>query len=380
MFAAINFIHRFKIRVLELKKLFTEYLISQSGFPTFNNLRCFDAVGSASDFKDPMWMMRATVDEHEVKVAADGGVEVLRKLFCIPLPEEHSTSPSSLSLDVVLVSFDLETSGRTSKGQRDITKVNEKEVSGIREAGFAVLDTRSFFPPSSSSSQQQPDALFNEAVYRDGNGIKHKLTPPLISTKQFSTLHDSKDFEDCDFTNFRECAFAKTRHVEKEQLVDTITSCLRFPSTTAGMREIVIVGQSPQRDLEISRKLGVELSSVSPISAVLDTHRLSRSILGPHSPLVVAGRRPALERHALPDILTEPGVPFDTRDLHNAGNDATYTLHALILLAVRYAECVMAEGEPTQEQLEHVERLRAVARAEFEAPKWKAGQESFGCT
>lgn len=315
------------------------------------------------------------MDEYEIKVAPDGGVEALRQLFRIPMSDGYSSSSPPLPQDAILVSFDLETSGRTSKGQRDITKVNRKEVSGVREAGFAILDTRSLFTPSSSSSSQQQPQQLNEAIY--GN----KLSPPLISTKQFSTLHDSKDFEDCDFTDFKECAFTKTCRIKRERLVDTITSCLQFPGETAWAesRTIVIVGQSPQRDLEITRKLGVSFSDVSPISTILDTHRLSRSILGPNSPLVVTGQRSALEKHSLPDILNELGVPYDTQDLHNAGNDATYTLYALILLVVRYAECIMAEEEePTQEQLEHAEQLRAFTRAEFEAPRWKPVRRALG--
>lgn len=217
------------------------------------------------------------------------------------------------------MSFDLETSGNRSKGKRDISKVTKEEVSGVREAGFAVLDTRSLFPPSSFSKQphQQLQAL-NEVIYENGNKTKHKRTPPMISTKQFSTLYDSQDFEDCDFTNFRECAFAKTRHVEREDLVSTITSCLQLPGREGtDLRAIVIVGQSPQRDMAMIRKLGVDLSSVSPPLAILDTHRLSRSILGPNSLLVIAGQRPALGKHALADILTELRVPYEARDVHS---------------------------------------------------------------
>lgn len=307
--------------------------------------------------------MAAILNEHKVEVAAaDGGIQVLRQLFRIPAPNAQSPPPSPSLLDAILVSFDLETSGRTSKGQRDITKVNKKEVSGVREAGLAILDTRSLFPPF-SFTQQRP---------------QQRITPPLISTKQFSTLYSSEDYEDCDVTNFRECAFAKTDHVEREKLADKTTSCLQFPGETPEVRAIVIVGQSPQRDLEIVRKLGVELARVSPIAAVLDTHKLCKSILGPNSPLVITGQRPALEKHALSDILTELGVPYNERDLHNAGNDATYTLHALILLAVRYANCMMAEEKPSPEQLEHTERLRAFARVEFEAPRWKPVRRALG--
>lgn len=117
---------------------------------------------------------------------------------------------------------------------------------------------------------------------------------------------------------------------------------------------------------------------MSPILAVLDTHRLSKSILGPNSTLAMAGQRPALETHKLSDILTELGVPFSPTDLHNAGNDATYTLYALILLAIRHAEAGMAEDGLTQNLRGQVEHLRALVRAELEAPRWKPVRRALG--
>lgn len=116
---------------------------------------------------------------------------------------------------------------------------------------------------------------------------------------------------------------------------------------------------------------------MSPILAVLDTHRLSKSILGPDSPLV-AGQRPALKTHKLSDILTELGVPFSPLDLHNAGNDATYTLYGLILLAIRHAEAAMAENGSTQDLQEQVERLSALVKAEHEAARWKPVRRALG--
>lgn len=68
-------------------------------------------------------------------VAFDGGMEELERLFRI--------SPSNPSLDAIILSVDVETSG--SKGQT--LRVNRKMVSGVREIGFAVLDTRVIFPP-----------------------------------------------------------------------------------------------------------------------------------------------------------------------------------------------------------------------------------------
>ncbi|KAH8755720.1 hypothetical protein F5883DRAFT_570625 [Diaporthe sp. PMI_573] len=254
----------------------------------------------------------------------DGGLEAFKQLLRL------SDSPSTFPRDAIIVSIDLEASG----GQRNTLRVNRKQVKGVREVGFAVLDTQSIFPSSPDSQPTLPPIeITNE---KSTKSLSASQQHPLISTQQFSTSHASEDFEDCDITDFRECFFAKTRHVAREDLVDTITRCLQFQQDIPafGLRTVVIVGHSPQHDLEIIRRLGVEMSS--PVAAVLDTHRLSKSILGAGSP--ATKHHSPIQKYALTDILTELGVAHSWHHLHNAGNDATYTLYALLRLGIRWAE------------------------------------------
>ncbi|ROW13940.1 hypothetical protein VPNG_04161 [Cytospora leucostoma] len=300
----------------------------------------------------------------EVPVAFDGGIDVLERLLRI--------LPSSPSLDAIIVSFDIETSGTKGHSLRP----NRKEVKGVREVGFAVLDTRVMF----STEQESAQSLA-------------KSESPTILTQQFSTSHASEDFEDCDATDFKECIFSKTFYVAKDHLVATITRCFQFPEDAAhqdttdddgdkynqpspGLRTVVIVGHSPQRDLEIIRRLGVSIDRIVPVAAIVDTYRLSRHILGTESPLNKGGHAP-LQKHALSDVLTELGVPHNWHDLHNAGNDATYTLHALILLAARWAEhngetaaavglCAFVEGELAVPRWTPVRKALGAHRAEEE--------------
>lgn len=295
-----------------------------------------------------------------VRVALDGGIDILERLFRI--------SPTSPSLDAIIVSLDLETSG--SKGHS--LRPNRKEVKGVREVGFAVLDTRVIWPSRQESAPFVP-----------------KSEPPKVLTQQFSTSHASEDFEDCDVSDFKECAFAKTRCVAKDHLVDTITRCVQFLEDAAhqdtrdgdedkysqaspGLRTVVIVGHSPQRDLEIIRRLGVLINCIVPVAAILDTHRLSRHILGPDSPIRREELAP-LRKHALSDVLTELFVPYDWHDLHNAGNDATYTLYALILLAARWAE---HHGEVAAAAA--AVGLRVFVEGELAAPRWTPVRKALG--
>jgi hypothetical protein len=49
------------------------------------------------------------------------------------------------------------------------------------------------------------------------------------------------------------------------------------------------------------------------------------------------------------------------QDLHNAGNDATYTLHAMLMLAITSSQA----RELTAAETENLERLQVIAQAEL---------------
>lgn len=63
-------------------------------------------------------------------------------------------------------------------------------------------------------------------------------------------------------------------------------------------------------------------------------------------------------------------MPYSWYDLHNAGNDATYTLYALVMMAARWAEHSgrVAVGEG----------LRAFVEGEVAAPRWRPVRRALG--
>lgn len=323
----------------------------------------------------PLSMVPPHMDQEGFPVTPpDGGLGAFEQLLRL------SGSPSTFPQDAIIVSVDLEASG----GARNTLRVNRKQVKGVREVGFAVLDTRHIFSSVHDSQPTLPPIDIKNEESTKFASQQH----PLISTQQFSTSHASEDFEDCDVTDFRECVFAKTHYVAREDLVDTITRCLQFRDPDPdhplknhdvdvpafGPRTVVIVGHSPQHDLEIIRRLGVEMSSTASVAAVLDTHRLAKSILGPGSP--ATKHRSPIQKYALTDILTELGVAHSWHHLHNAGNDATYTLYALLKLGIRWAESTdKARGGPVPKTLE---QLREFTEAELNAPRWKPVRRALG--
>jgi hypothetical protein len=107
--------------------------------------------------------------------------------------------------------------------------------------------------------------------------------------------------------------------------------------------------------------LGINVLEVAPVLAILDTHLIARNLLG--------------ACFKLGALLTELKCPYESSDLHNAGNDATFTLHAMLMRAIKSSE----SKDLSFVQRESLERLRAVAQVElYERQRWKSTRKSSG--
>jgi hypothetical protein len=80
---------------------------------------------------------------------------------------------------------------------------------------------------------------------------------------------------------------------------------------------------------------------VAPVLAILDTHLIGRNLLGVSIKLTRLGA-----------LLAELKCPYKSSDLHNAGNDATFMLHAMLMLAIKSSES-RAMGVVQRENLEN---------------------------
>lgn len=254
---------------------------------------------------------------------------------------DNDQPPTSPENDPVLVSIDLE----VSRGERAAISRSQSHIPYVKELGIAILDVRDIFAP---------------------------LTPKLselasvIATTQYSAEHSSEEFEDCDLTDFQECVFARTTRIRQADIVATIERYLQIPESNAiltpqRLRPIVLVGHSIKHDLNILRRLGLDIATSYPDIKVLDTHSLSRHILTPGG-------------FTLGEVLRRLNCPHEASELHNAGNDATYTLHAVLLLAVKWAR----QQQMTQAQSDHQEIISAFVLREMVAPRWKPVRRALG--
>lgn len=120
----------------------------------------------------------------------------------------------------------------------------------------------------------------------------------------------------------------------------TITKCLCIQGNNSHdsqtLRDIVIIGHSVKSDLKIVQRLGIKICETVPILAILDTHLIVRNLLVANSTFL-KGTAP-MTSFNLGALLTRLKCPYENSDLHNAGNDATLTLHAILMLAIKSSE------------------------------------------
>jgi DNA polymerase III epsilon subunit-like protein len=111
-------------------------------------------------------------------------------------------------------------------------------------------------------------------------------------------------------------------------------------------RNIVLVGHGLSEDLAALSSLGFDFQA--SVISILDTANIATEL--------------QMNRSTLGRLLEELECPKSSARLHNAGNDAHFTLRALILLAIKgYEEQTLDTSRVEVERAERVEALRAVA-------------------
>lgn len=105
-----------------------------------------------------------------------------------------------------------------------------------------------------------------------------------------------------------------------EQLIDKATSADPVDGTFMP-RPVVLVFHESSADISYLEKLGYSIYKAKNVAEIADTREMHQFVSRNKD-----GR-------SLGSVLDYLGVP--SRDLHNAGNDAVYTLRAMIGLAVK---------------------------------------------
>lgn len=244
----------------------------------------------------------------KINIPRSGGLNRLERILGL-LRDIDSLCPS----DALLVSIDLE----VSRDERTKLLQSPDHRPHIKEYGIAVLDTREL---TGVTDEQSLGQLVS---------TRHYSTRPLESPRRKNGVA------------IRECIFSSTVQVDQDELPSIIDRSLRVEDKNVNapqtcFRNIAIVGHSVKRDLRILQFLGIDIFSMVPLMVILDTHSMARDILGPTSTRL--GGHAPINAFTLTAILTELGCPHKQTELHNAGNDAAYTLFALIGPAIRSSQ------------------------------------------
>ncbi|KAF2717467.1 hypothetical protein K431DRAFT_233035 [Polychaeton citri CBS 116435] len=257
-------------------------------------------------------------------------------------------APFARDKDVVLIAIDLE--------------AWEHSSNVITEIGIATLDSRT---------------LNGLAPGRVGEAWQQ-----VVRGRHFRILeHKNKVNEDFVQGCPEKFEFGESEFVARDLAASACTSCFHPPFSATVMnssstevsgeeippRNIVLVGHDVGQDIEMCKKLGFHPANRGNLLTTLDTAALYRAYCRDPNPKSLGG------------ILSD----FDIAgwNLHNAGNDAVYTLWALM------AMCVSAAAEQGTDKLQQrldvdLERRNLTAvqqahkRVQDEVTGWETGGDS----
>jgi hypothetical protein len=155
---------------------------------------------------------------------------------------------------------------------------------------------------------------------------KWRQFPPV----QKNIIHSQRHFTSKAPRSGLDFLFGESERILKRNIPQFLKDTLCIISLGGIPHKIVLVGQSTPAELDILEKIGINLADndIFAIEGILDISTIIRGGLGHEF-----AKRPSLAR-----ILEFLGIPYQQRYLHNAGNDAHFTLRAFLTLAAAALE------------------------------------------
>lgn len=134
--------------------------------------------------------------------------------------------------------------------------------------------------------------------------------------------------------------FGKSKIVRKADMSRVLAGCFKLPygrrgnhgrqALAPGFRPVILVGHQPRGDIDKLRQMGFDPTALANVNMIQDTAQI-------HAFLAQSPNKPSLAA-----VLEE--LDIDAWFLHNGGNDAYYTLAALLGLAVAHRQGIMFGG------------------------------------
>jgi hypothetical protein len=242
----------------------------------------------------------------------------------LPAIDPEKPAPYPFEQQTVLIAIDLE--------------AYERDHNMVTEVGVTTLDTKD---------------LAGLAPGRDGTNWFAKARHRHFRIEEFKHIVNSENVQGCpDRFEFGQSEFVRamdaaplvamcfrepfSRPQTREELdaaIDDVNGTAEISDEPAAKRPIVLIGHAPEGDIRYLEKLGYNPLKEPNLVELLDTATLYR----------------VFRREQSPTSLGTMLYSFDKVgwSLHNAGNDAAYTMQVFLAIAVRDAT---RRGDPTLEE------------------------------
>jgi hypothetical protein len=200
------------------------------------------------------------------------------------------------------------------------------------QLGVAILDTRALLGLTTSAPSSPPPQTQQEAAATTANNSKLCTAADILQTRNWCV--GSPEY--CLIAS-RKYAFGDSVSVQLEDL----KPC--FESMIPAYRDVVLVTHDGGgSDLKFIRELGIKIQPIF----TLDTQMVAQS------PLQLT------YKVSLKELMVTLECPSGRCCMHVAGNDANFTLRALLMLSIRDLDMAKC----SEEQLTAVETIKAVAQ------------------
>ncbi|MCJ1475032.1 hypothetical protein MMC13_003692 [Lambiella insularis] len=232
--------------------------------------------------------------EHERKVAERSSLPALNLSASNPFP---------FDLNVVFVSLDVE--------------AYERNHNQITEIGISTLDTADLIGIAPKSRGTQWMTKIRARHFR-------------ITENQHRV---NKDFVIGCPDRF-ERSFGSSEFISVKEAPKVVASCFKPPFSalrtkdtigaeeqSEGIRNLILVGHDTKTDVKYLRDLGYDVGNLSNLKDILDTAELYSAL------------KREDQTASLGQVLLD--LKLDGWNLHNAGNDAAYTMQAMIAIAIK---------------------------------------------
>ncbi|KAK0829044.1 hypothetical protein LTR73_004678 [Friedmanniomyces endolithicus] len=261
----------------------------------------------------------------------------------------NSPAPHAFEQDVIIIAVDVEAYERSPKT--------------ITEVGVATLDTRD---------------LHGEPPGANGDSWFKHIRGRHFRVEEYKNLRNHEFVEGCP-DKFRQ-EFGTSEYVPNDDLPSVLTSCFHQPfskrdathtdSAAEDKRTIVLLGHDINQDITYLHSIGFSVLNRSNLAEVLDTATMFKSYTRDNNAT------------SLGKVLYH--FDIDGWNLHNAGNDAVYTMQAMLAIAVKAAaekgseEAEKRVGETQEKRTADAVEL-AKQKVEDEAEGWSLhGDEEDG--